>query len=109
MLMKKPYNPKKEVEKTLEVLDKMKRQKAPPFLYTRIQAKLDEKSSSKPYGLKLNTFQWSVAGMCLLVFLNVASLWYYQSQANPLKYTSGDETQMLIEDYSLDAPNYYNE
>ncbi len=87
----------REVNKTLDSLDGMERLQTKPYFYTRLRARMEQTESS-PIGLK-----WSLAGVLLIVLLNVAAYVRYWPEASTDEYAM----DQLTSEYSLEWPSIY--
>jgi hypothetical protein len=61
-----------EINRILNSLDGMQRADAPSFFYTRLSARLDKMSSGISRGQRVGRPVLLMAGLCLLVVLNVS-------------------------------------
>lgn len=93
-----------KTERILNSLNGMQRAEASPFLFTRIQEKLQQKMEVYP-GVKvsLRTVFLSLSGLALLLFLNLYSAKNFKSD------TTDKSTQEVADDYGLGNQNgfYY--
>lgn len=100
-----------EVEKTLHALDGLQRARTDDFFYSRLQAKVENRSNSfeiqhsPEFGFAL-----SVAAVALILILNVTSMLIYGN------HTASDETRPIVNyeeelmaDYQVFDLSYYTE
>ena len=82
MLMKRK-DIEREVDRTLSMLESVRRAKATPFFYTRLKARLSTRAAESEHGVYLVRVRRSLAviGFSLLVLLNAYSLWRSSTQA----------------------------
>ena len=101
--MNKEEKIKKEIEKTLGLFENVKPLEPNPFLYTRIQQKINEQKKS--------TF--NLAGILkpalftLLFSINVITLFWYSSSLEGTTQSSSNESlvEILSSDFNLDSDN----
>lgn len=91
-----------EVEKALSSLDKIEKEKAPDFFYTRLEGRLQQ-----PAGLGVAAIRWSAALLVLLLVMNTF-FWIRVEEASD---TSDDIEVMALEyevsdEYILEMLSY---
>jgi len=99
----------KEVEKTLQAFDGMERARPRPFLFTRIQARLERKVERKIRGSVLSpAFQrMAIIVVMLIVAFNIytaARVFIYPGTTD----TSLTNEQLFVEEYYPSTPTLYN-
>jgi hypothetical protein len=95
-----------EVEKTLESLDGMQRGAANPYLFTRIQARLDKEEKS--FWSRALTFisrpSVAVPAIVLTILINTAIFFEFKSEK---VQTPQDEEQVFAGEYNLSDNTIY--
>lgn len=89
-----------ELEKTLHALDGMERAEPKPFLYTRIQGRLERRRAdtySRIWQLKP---AYVIASVALLIVLNVAAMLVY-SRSQRQSGTAKPSIDAVASDYGL--------
>lgn len=82
MYMKTRLPMNEQIEKTLNSIDTIGRADAPPFFYTRLQARLDKKNEQTvPFWMVGKRSVLSLATLALLVVLNIAAIRSYLHSA----------------------------
>lgn len=99
----------KKVEQTLQALDGMERARPKPFLYTRIKARLDQKSLEPQGAFVLQpVFQRTALVMIVLVILiNLYTATRFFAGPTQEETISTSE-QLFIEEYYPSTPTLYN-
>lgn len=72
--MKKPQRIQREIEKTLEIADKIQAQEAPAYLYARIARKLEGQATHPDTFVWNPPWRWALAGLGILLLLNIGSI-----------------------------------
>jgi hypothetical protein len=98
-----------EVEKTLQAFDGVEKAKPRPFLYTRIQARLERKAERKARaGVLSPAFQrFAIIVVMLIVAFNIytaARVFIYPDATD----TSLTNEQLFVEEYYPSTPTLYN-
>jgi hypothetical protein len=97
---------KREVDKTLSMLDSVQRAKAKPFFYTRLKARIDEKAAR--HGMAAQPFPaWlvlTIIGIALLAILDVYSFSLHASQRT--EALKQQELSQFAEQYNLTYTQY---
>lgn len=98
-----------EVEKTLQAFEGMEKAKPRPFLYTRIQARLEREAEQKVRaGILSPGFQrLAILVVMLIVVFNIytaARVFIYPGAAD----TSLTNEQLFVEEYYPSTPTLYN-
>ncbi|MEM9921269.1 MAG: hypothetical protein AAF990_24425 [Bacteroidota bacterium] len=102
--MKKSKNTAEEVSKTLELLDKVQRQKAPVDLHDRIMGAISKRN--KIISLKFyRNFQLAAACLTLLMLFNAWLLFQPAKEMNPTGQNA--DLNSFIKDYNLSASEMY--
>ena len=96
----------KRVEETLDSLDGLGRAKANPFLFTRVQARLDQ--SGKTVWEQLTAYSArpavALAMLCMVILTNgVVMYWQSANEENP------DQQLALTEEYNMTVTAFYEE
>lgn len=97
-----------QVEEILQSLDGMNRAEANPFLYTRIQARLDMGSSEKNAWGWIRKPVFSFATLSLLIILNVAAISTYLKKGTATT-TQPESIENFAQEYHLDGSSAYND
>ena len=99
-----------EIEKTLQSIDSIGRADMPAFFYTRLQAKIDNTSSSNNFWIVITKPSVSLVTLSLLVVLNIAAITYFiktPKRSNQLHESSGIQT--FAQEYDLTVSSVYND
>lgn len=111
--MDKQKRLREEVDKTLEMMDRMESLEAGPYFYTRLEAKLRSREKKKRHWLP-NISQVFNKGLrpvllTLLIVINVISALFFMVQSQNTR-TRQEEYQTnistFLEDYSLNRNTY---
>lgn len=94
--MENQKNIQAEVEKTLNSLDAYSKKKAKPFLYTRIQAKLEKQATTSSFNWLFDTPLLKPALASLIIVLNTFTVW----QVSSINETDISETENYIENFN---------
>ena len=89
----------KEVEKTLQSLEGIKRLTAKPYFYTRLQTRIDREEAA-PF-----TWQWALAGVLLILALNATAYVQFWPQTTTDEYA----LDQLTTEYGLEWPSLYTD
>lgn len=96
----------KRVEETLDSLDGISRAKANPFLFTRVQARLDQ--SGKTVWEQLTAYiarpTVALAMLCMVILTNGVVM-YWQSAKEEVP----DQQLALTEEYNMTVTAFYEE
>jgi len=95
-----------EVDKTLDSLDGIQRASANPFLFTRIQARLqrEEKNFWSQAFAFISRPTVAFAGIAVAIIINAVVL--FESRSEPVKNTQ-DEEQVFASEYNLSTNTIY--
>lgn len=93
--MEKQKNIQTEIEKTLNSLDAYTKKKAKPFLYTRIQAKLEKQAAASSFNWLFDTPLLKPAFASLIIVLNAFTVW----QVSSINESDITETENYIENF----------
>lgn len=96
--MKEKKNIESEVQKTLEVLDQMKRVEGNPYLYTRLKARLE--SETETSGQRSAGLSWQLTFTLLVLVIN--GFFLYQQWGHQQSSDTADLSQMLAKEWGLD-------
>ena len=105
--MKEKKDIESRIEETLNSLDGIRRAEANPFLFTRIQARLDRSRSGFERVAQI-AGKPAFAFLLLLIVVgsNVAVMWKGSAEASAVKR---EQTQFAVADeYHLDVPALYD-
>ncbi len=102
---------RENVEKTLEMIDRLEAPKAGPYFYTRLEAELRsrEKESRGWLPDKLAAGRLRAVFVTLLLLINVVSAAFFLAKPKTIpagKAEYGDYASVLLEDYSLKKNTY---
>lgn len=94
--MKPDASEKRLTEEAIESLDRINRAEAPPYLYTRLMARLEQPMGE---GFRIKRPAFSLALLTLLLVLNIILLSRFQAQ----KAVAGQETgiRQFAQEYDL--------
>lgn len=104
-------NIQEEVEKTLNSLDTYTKRKAKPFMYTRIQAKLEDQNSNKAWSWFFDTPILKPALASLIIIINAFTIWQIGFTNTNNELTNPDDSIALFaEEYAINqaSESYYN-
>ena len=90
----------KEVEKTLNSLEGIKKAEVKPFFYTRLSARLNDEKEIGP-GFK---WQWAMAMVIFIMLLNgfaYLNLWSEEVEEQ--------EIELLADEYAIDYSDVYSQ
>lgn len=96
---------KKEVQKALGVLDNIENIEAPPFLYTRIKANLNEQDKRSPFSFASVLASPRIALVLLLFILNLTSVVFFLSKNDAVISEEKSFIGSLTDDYYLSLDN----
>lgn len=90
-----PHQRNERIEQALASLDGIRRAEAPPFLYTRIAAQMQQRTAS---GIRPRLV-WQIAfSLCLVMAFNIwGGLRFLQQQKQ--RSISGNGTQLVVQEY----------
>lgn len=113
MKMNKKETIKQEIEKTLDSVSSIKKQDAKPFLFTRIQAKLENKESKWAINWLFDSPILKPAALVLIITINILSI-VYINEYYSMKTSEENMLAGFANDYSISlstesAINLYNE
>jgi len=100
-----------EIEEMLNSIDGISRADMPPFFYTRLQAKLDNRPRSlQPFWLLVTKPAVSLVTLSLLVILNIAAIRYFIRSGKQPVSTETNGIQNFAQEYNLTSPTpIYND
>ena len=98
-----------EIEKIVESMDGIGRAEMPPFFYTRLQAKLDNTSSSNNFWVVITRPAFSLITLSLLVVLNVAAITYFIKTPKKTMSHEASGIQTFAQEYDLTVSTVYND
>ncbi len=98
-----------EIEKTLQSIDGISRADMPPFFYTRLQAKLDNTSSSNNFWMVITRPAVSLVTLSLLVILNIAAITYFIKSPKKSGQLESSGIQTFAQEYDLTVSSVYND
>jgi len=102
-------NIQEEIEKTLQSIDGAERAKANPFLFTRIQARLDARKSG--WANIISFMSRPVFAYAVIAFVLLANAWtiYSHKEESDLQGSSVISTSSdLPEEYNLAVNTFYD-
>ncbi len=99
--MDKNINIQDEINKTLTSLDNIERRKAKPFLYTRIQAKLDTNYKTESYNWFFDTPILKPALAVLFIAINIFTIWQISIPENTLLSNKEVIINSFTEEYAF--------
>jgi hypothetical protein len=99
--MSRRFTIEEQVEKTINSLDGIERAKSNPFMYTRIQARLQDTDNSQ-WGAAARILNRPVFALATLVFvILINALFFLQSNEPAQVNTMQDEDQMFAREYTV--------
>lgn len=111
--MNKNKNIQAEVEKTLLSLDSFSKMKAKPFLFTRIQAKIENKESKWAFNWLFDAPILKTAALLMIISINILSITYINDYYN-IRINEENTLTSFADEYSISIStenniNLYNE
>ena len=106
----KDFELNKQVDETLNALEGLGKAQAPPFFYTRLEARMQEELApiSGPFAF-LSNLKLSVALLSLFMILNVASI-FLITQDDGSTQVQGEATlETFTEEYFTSSDQYENQ
>lgn len=98
--MEKRNKIEEEIEKTMHSIDGLEKLKANPFMFQRVQAKIEEESQDKLPLLKPNF----LVALLIIILLNVLTLAYFYKDASNFKNSVNSETiQLISKEYNINT------
>ncbi len=94
------------VEETLASINNMNRAEAPPFFFTRLQARL-EKTATVKWRFLVNKPVLSLAMFTLLLLLNMLAIDLYSKKEQPAAAETG--IQKFAQEYNLSESSVYHD
>ena len=104
--MKDKRQIREEVDKILDSLDGIQRASANPFLFTRIQARLEKEEKnfwSQAFAF-ISRPAIAFSGVVIAILIN--AFVFFESRSEPLKNTQ-DEEQVFASEYNLSTNTIY--
>ncbi len=98
-----------EIERTLQSIDGIGKADMPPFFYTRLQAKLDNASSSNNFWMVITRPAVSLVTLSLLVVLNIAAITYFIKTPKKTISHEASGIQTFAQEYDLTVSSVYND
>lgn len=93
-------NREQRIDRVLNSLDGVQRAEANPFLYTKLQARLQRREG----GMLPFNWSWRLAAVMLtIVLLNAATIYHFYRQQGG----RSSEAAVIAQDYSLSLPETY--
>jgi hypothetical protein len=105
--MKDKRHIQEQVDKTLDSLDNIQRASSNPFLFTRIQARLQKEETSfwsRAFAF-INKPTVAFAGVAIAIIINAVVL--FESRSQSVKNTQ-DEEQVFASEYNLSTNTIYD-
>jgi len=109
------YKKEQEIENILNSIEGIARAEAPPFFYTRLQARMQKQEESSLVNRFLGLFVqpvFAVATLSLFIVLNLATLnsVLKEKKEMPKSQVSSDASlQSFAKDYDLSVPTLYGD
>ena len=105
---KKDQQIREEVEKTIQMMDRIERAKTDPHFFTRLKAKISSREEER-------TLSWgflprpsiSIAVLILLVIMNIVTVFHYRNEFANTSADSQEDIEVLVGEYQLEAPIVY--
>jgi len=98
--MEKQIKIEEEIQKTMQSIDGLERLKANPFMFQRIQAKIEEEANEKLPILKVNY----LVALLIIVLLNVLTLsYYYKDASNVTKRVNTENIKSISKEYNINT------
>ena len=98
-----------KIDEIVQSIEGIGRAELSPFFYTRLRARLDQRSSPQKTRLLLTKPAFSFITVSLLIILNIAAINYYVK--NNRQSAVGDTTgiQNFAQEYNIAVSSLYND
>jgi len=91
---------REEIQKTMQSIDRLEKLKANPFMFQRVQARIEEEANEKLPILRLNY----LVAFLIIVLLNVFTLVYFYKDASNFKNSVNSERiQSISKEYNINT------
>jgi hypothetical protein len=98
--MGKPTKIEEEIERTMQSLNGLKKLEANPFLFQKVQARIEEEANEKLPILKPNF----LAAIVIIILLNILTLAYFYKDVSSIKNSVNNETiQSISKEYNINT------
>ena len=95
-------NLQEEIERTMQSIDGLEKQKANPFIFQRVQARIEKEANEKLPILRVNY----LVALLIIVLLNVLTLaYFYKDTSNVTKSVNNGSIQSISKEYNINT-NY---
>ena len=100
MSMEKHNKIEEEIEKTMQSIEGLEKAKANPYMFQRVQARIEEEAQEKIPILKPNF----IVALLLIILLNVLTLAYFYKDASNFKNSTKSATiQSISKEYNINT------
>lgn len=108
--MKSEKNIQKQVDDCIESIEGIERAEAPPFFYTRLQARLETVNTRKGAGLNLFAKPvLSLVTFSVLLVLNITAIRYFEKPAAVQKEKSASGIEEFAKEYDMEITSLYQD
>lgn len=100
--MKKYDKIEEEIQKTMESIEGLEKQTANPYMFQRVQARIEEEANEKLPILRVNY----IVALLIILMLNVLTLaYYYKDATNVTTVVNSKNIQTISKEYNINT-NY---
>jgi hypothetical protein len=108
--MKPGKNIQKQVDDCMESIEGIERAEAPPFFYTRLQARLEMGITRKTAGLNLFAKPvLSLVTLSVLLILNIAAIRYFEKPGTVQKEKAASGIEQFAKEYDMEITSLYQD
>ncbi len=98
--MEKREKIEEEIIKTMNSIEGLQKMKASPYMFQRVQARIEEEANERLPILRVNY----VVALLIIVLLNVLTLAYYYKDANNSKNSVNSESiELISKEYNINT------
>jgi hypothetical protein len=98
--MEKRNKIEEEIERTMESLDGLEKLKANPFMFQKVQARIEEEANEKLPILRPNF----IAALVIIILLNSITLaYFYKDASNVTSSVKSESIQSISKEYNINT------
>jgi hypothetical protein len=98
--MEKHNKIEEEIQKTMRSIEGLERVKANPYMFQRVQARIEEDANERMPILKVNY----VVALLIIVLLNVLTLaYFYKDASNAKNSVKSESIQSISKEYNINT------